>query len=53
MNAGFSFRLNKQTRIGLETLFNPKPQYVIEQIEDQEYPVLIRSVCLSIYHKVR
>jgi hypothetical protein len=53
LNAGFSFRLNKQTRIGLETLFNPKPQFVVEELEDQEYPVLIRSICLSIYHKVR
>ncbi len=53
LNAGFSFRLNKQTRVGLETLFNPKPQYVIEQIEDQEYPVLIRSICVSLYHCVR
>ncbi len=50
LNAGFSVRVGAKTRIGMEAFFNPKRQNK-DFFYDEEYPVLLRNISLSLYHK--
>jgi hypothetical protein len=52
VNAGFSVRVGKKTRIGFETFLNPRAQNK-EFFYDEEYPVLLRNLSLSLYHRAR
>jgi Outer membrane protein beta-barrel domain len=52
LNTGFSVRVCERTRIGVEAFFNPRSQSS-EFFYDEEYPVLLRNISLSLYHRAR